>query len=125
MSEFLEKTAADFQEERVLLLDEYGEENYAVFGEKVAILDSETKTATPTACNIVTEVDEEEKRYVIEDIDEEVAGLQEGDIFSCTYGEDETLIVKVGNIEINGNTAVIMGQDATMDETRQKGILWM
>lgn len=117
MSEFLEKTAADFPKERVLLLDEYGEENYAVFGDEVAILASETKTATPTACNIVTEVDEEEKRYAIEDIDEEVAGLQEGDIFSCTYGEDETLIVKVGSIEIDGKTAVIMGQDAAMDET--------
>lgn len=110
MQELLAKTTADFDEERVLNLDEDEANNFAVFSEEtILIAEEEGKNEVATA-------DETQNIYVIEDADSTVASLKPGDIFAYSYEENEVLIVKVAGIEVNGTTVTITGADTSMEE---------
>ena len=110
MQEFLAKTTADFDAERVLNLDEDEANNFAVFSEETILISGNSGQ------NRVVEVDETNNVYVIEDADSSVTSLQAGDIFSYAYQENDVLIVKVASIEVDGTTVTITGADTSMEE---------
>lgn len=110
MQEFFAKTTDDFADDSVLNLDNDKTNNFAIY-------DDSTKIIEPNGSkNQVASVDDESKKYVIENADSSITSLKEGDIFSYNYGDDEFLIVKVKSISVNGTTATIYGDEVAMDE---------
>ena len=110
MQEFLSKTTDDFEENKVLNFDNDDDNNFAVYKDEVKLVDESGET------NKVTKSDDTTKTYVIENIDDSISSLSEGDIFSYDYSNGDTLIVKVASIAIDGTTATITGEDANLDD---------
>lgn len=110
MQEFLAKTTDDFDENKVLNFDNEDDNNFAVYNEDVKLVDDSGDT------NKVTKSDDTTKSYVIENIDESISSLKEGDIFSYNYSEGNALVVKVATITIDGTTATITGADTEINE---------
>ena len=111
MQEFLSKTTEDFEQEKVLALDEQNDNNFLVYN------DETIQTTGDENTNVVTVADETAHKYVIENINETISSLQEGDIFSHTYGNEENiLIIKVSSITIDGTTATIYGEEVELEE---------
>lgn len=111
--EFLAKTTADFEQEKVLNLDESNNNNFLVYNDQTQFIEGNEAT------NVVTSADNENKIYVIENIDQSISSLQVGDIFSYVYNEEEkenSLIVKIASITIEGTTATIQGADIELEE---------
>ena len=107
MQEFLSKTTDDFDEEKVLNLDEDTTNNFAVYSDDTIIIPESAQN------NQVVSVDDTNRVYVIENADDTVTSLQEGDIFSHEYGDGDVLIVKVASIQIDGTTVTITGADTS------------
>ena len=110
MQEFLAKTTDDFDENKVLNFDNEDDNNFAVYNEDVKLVDDSGNK------NKVTKSDDTTKTYVIENIDESISSLNEGDIFSYNYSDGDALVVKISNITIDGTTATITGADTGLDE---------
>ena len=110
MQEFLSKTTDDFEENKVLNFDNDDDNNFAVYKDEVKLVDESGET------NKVTKSDDTTKTYVIENIDDSISSLSEGDIFSYDYSNGDALIVKVASIAIDGTTATITGEDADLDD---------
>ena len=110
MQEFLSKTTDNFDEEKVLNLDEDTTNNFAVYSDDTIIIPESAQN------NQVVSVDDTNRVYVIENADDTVTSLQEGDIFSHEYGEGDVLIVKVASIQIDGTTVTITGADTSAEE---------
>lgn len=110
MQEFLSKTTDDFEENKVLNFDSDDDNNFAVYKDEVKLVDESGET------NKVTKSDDTTKTYVIENIDDSISSLSEGDIFSYDYSNGDALIVKVASITIDGTTATITGEDANLDD---------
>ena len=110
MQEFLSKTTDDFEENKVLNFDNDDNNNFAVYKDEVKLVDESGET------NKVTKSDDTTKTYVIENIDDSISSLSEGDIFSYDYSNGDALIVKVASIAIDGTTATITGEDANLDD---------
>ena len=110
MQEFLAKTTDDFDENKVLNFDNEDDNNFAVYNEDVKLVDDSGDK------NKVTKSDDTTKTYVIENIDESISSLNEGDIFSYNYSDGDALVVKIANITIDGTTATITGADTGLDE---------
>ena len=90
MQEFFSKTTDDFESDKVLNLDDDKTNNFAVYSDETKIIEQSESN------NQVTSVDEENKKYVIENADSSITSLKEGDIFAYSYTEYETLIAKIG-----------------------------
>ena len=110
MQEFLSKTTDDFEENKVLNFDNDDNNNFAVYKDEVKLVDESGET------NKVIKSDDTTKTYVIENIDDSISSLSEGDIFSYDYSNGDALIVKVASIAIDGTTATITGEDANLDD---------
>ena len=110
MQEFLSKTTDDFEENKVLNFDNDDDNNFAVYKDEVKLVDESGET------NKVTKSDDTTKTYVIENIDDSISSLSEGDIFSYDYSNGDALIIKVASITIDGTTATITGEDANLDD---------
>ena len=110
MQEFLSKTTDDFDEKKVLNLDEDTTNNFAVYSDDTIIIPESAQN------NQVVSVDDTNRVYVIENADDTVTSLQEGDIFSHEYGDGDVLIVKVASIQIDGTTVTITGADTSAEE---------
>lgn len=110
MQKFIAITTDDFEEERVLNLDDDKTNNFAVYSEEAIIVSDRDGT------NILLDADDENFVYVIENADECVTSLQEGDIFVYEYTEGITLIIKVSSIEVEGTMATIKGEELSMEE---------
>jgi len=110
MQELLASTVEDYDEDKVLNLDEDKTTNFAVFGEETIVIEKKTNV------NIVASADEDTHTYVIENADEQITDLQEGDIFAYPYGDNEMLIVKVASIQIIGTTVTITGAEVETEE---------
>lgn len=110
MQDFLAKETTDFEKDRVLNLDDSETNNFAVYNKDTQVIDE------TGANNVLRESDENEQKYVFDKIDSKISSLKEGDIFSYEKGDQEVLIIKVRGIQIEGDTAVITGQDTSMDE---------
>ena len=109
MHEFFSKTVDDFDEAKVLNLDDSDEENFLVY-------DSDTVIIESGDTNKVTKSDRNTKEYVIENIDESVSSLKPDDIFSCDLGDNKLLIIKIISINITGSTAFIIGEEPDLEE---------
>ena len=110
MQEFLSKTTDDFEENKVLNFDNDDDNNFAIYKDEVKLVDESGET------NKVTKSDDTTKTYVIENIDDSISSLSEGDIFSYDYSNGDALIVKVASIAIDGTTATITGEEANLDD---------
>lgn len=109
MQEFFSKTVNDFDSEKVLNLDDDESNNFAVFSDETIIVEQSG------AVNRVIRADDNARTYVIANADSTVKSLQNGDIFTCKNG-DETLIVKVDKISLNGSSVTVKGQDTSMED---------
>lgn len=110
MQEFLAKTTDDFDEDRVLNLDDDKTNNFAVYNEDAIVIPDKD------GVNILVSADEESNIYVIENADGSITSLKEGDIFVYEYEEYDFLIVKIAVIEVDGTTVTIMGEKLSMEE---------
>lgn len=110
MQEFLAKTTEDFDQEKVLNLDDDNTNNFAVFSEDTKVIPQTEDT------NDVVSVDDENNVYVVENADSSITSLQAGDTFAYEYGDNDALIVKVADIKLDGTTATIMGEDTSLEE---------
>ena len=110
MQELLASTVDDYDEERVLNLDDDKTTNFAVYAEKTILIE-----AVPGVNNVTT-ADHENSNYVIENADDQIKNLKEGDIFVYPYAEEEILIVKVGTIKTTGSKVTITGDEMELEE---------
>lgn len=109
MQDFMEMTTEDFQEEKVLNLDEDTSKNFAVFNENTVQISSRGGAGQMT--------DNGGGQYTFTDPGEDVAALKRGDIFSYTSPDGEVSIVKVGTIQNNGGTVTITeDEDVKLEE---------
>ncbi len=111
MREFQSKTTADFDENRVLNLDEDETKNFAVFSENVKIIHSSDAANTP---EIGVPDESGITSYSFTNCDLSLSEVSEGDIFAVIY-EEETIIAQAVSVETNGTSTVILGQDAEME----------
>ena len=131
MQEFLAKTIEDFDQEKVLNLDDNNTSNLAVFSEDTMVIPQTEDTNTNNFAvfsedtmvipqtedaNNVVYVDDENNIYVIEDADSSITSLQAGDTFAYEYGNNDILIVKIADIKLDGTTATITGEDTSLEE---------
>ena len=88
MQELLESTVEDYDEDRVLNLDDDNTTNFAVYAEATRVIEA------VAGCNTVARIDEENATYIIKNVDEQIASLEEGDVFVYPYAENEFLILQ-------------------------------
>ena len=110
MQELLASTVDDYEEDRVLQFSEDKTTNFAVYAEGTQVIREQS------GVNTVISADDDTMTYVIGNADEQITGLQAGDVFVYPYGDDELLIVKVASVKMNGTTATIQGTDVEMEE---------
>ena len=111
MQEFLAKTTDDFDKDKVLNLDSKKDENFLVYNDDTIIINNDDENK-----NVVKSANDESKKYVIENIDDSISGLKEGDIFSYESGDGNLLIIKVKSISIDGKTATIYGDEINPED---------
>lgn len=110
MKEFFAKTTDDFDADRILNLDDSTDNNFAVYSEETKVIEGNKDV------NIVTDIDEANKRYVIDNADETIISLKAGDIFAYEYEKGNVLIVNVKAMDLDGTTAVIYGTETSMED---------
>lgn len=110
MQELLTSTTDDYDPSLVYNLDDDKTTNFAVFAEDTVIVREQA------GVNTITGADDTNRVYVIENADEAITSLQQGDVLAYPYGEGQILIVKVDTITLDGTTATITGTDLEMDE---------
>lgn len=98
MQDLINKTADDFAPERVVMLDNDPETNFAVFPEDVVMAEQSG------SANLFT--DNGDGTYTVTNADESVTSLQPGDVFTYDQGGDQYIIV-VESIAVNGTTVII------------------
>ncbi len=111
MQEFFSKTVEDFDAERVLNFDDDPTNNFAVYEESTILIPQNDE-----GYNVVTSADDTACVYVIENADDSFLSLEVGDIFAYQYGENDLLIVKIAEMDVDGTTVTITGGETSMDE---------
>lgn len=99
MQELLSKTASDFDENRVLNLDDDDTTNYAVYSTDTEIIEEQAGK------NIVQ--DNGDGTYTITNADSSFTSLKKGDVFSYNYEDGTILVAKISAIQVNGTTVTI------------------
>lgn len=99
LQELQEKTTADFNENRILNLDEDETTNYAVYSADTKIIDEQSGK------NRVK--DNGDGTYTVTNADTSFTGLKKGDVFSYNYDDGTVLVVKVASIQVDGMTVMI------------------
>ena len=109
---FQEKDIEDFEGYKIINFDESDETNFAVLAEETIV--SETTTEN----NRLISSDEENGVFVFSNINEQIAGLTAGDVLYITYGsgEEDYLLLKVGSIDVKGDTATITEGEAELSD---------
>ncbi len=102
VQQVVELEASQFDEERVLNLDENMSTNFAVYNENTILVEASEQ-------NIPAEIDEDNETYVFTMCDEKLTSLTAGDIFVYEYEDGNVLIVKIKEISIDGTTVTITG----------------
>ncbi len=111
MQAFFSKTVEDFDAERVLNFDDDPTNNFAVYEESTILISQNDE-----GYNVVTSADDTACVYVIENADDSFLSLEVGDIFAYQYGENDLLIVKIAEMNVDGTTVTITGGETSMDE---------
>lgn len=106
MQAFLTKTTDDFDQEKVLNLDDTKDTNFAVY--------KESTTITEQSADVNQLTDHGDGSYTIQNADSHFTTLQVGDVFSYQYDDGTTLIIKVKTITVDG-TSVSITQDDDME----------
>lgn len=101
--------ATDFEEEKVLNLDDDDNTNFAVYGENTKVIEYKADS------NIPVVVDEESGKYVFSNATADLKSLSQGDIFSYNY-DGNIIIVKIGTITVDGDTVTITETDTELEE---------
>ncbi|MBQ2815769.1 MAG: hypothetical protein IJE65_03775 [Clostridia bacterium] len=109
MQEFLSKTSADFDQDRVVNFDDNETTNYAVYNDEVNIVSDDSNSIQ------VTE-DDASNTYVFENADSDILSLTEGEILAFEAANGDLIIVKVKTITIDDTTATIVGDETSLDE---------
>ena len=110
MQELLASTVEDYDADRVLNLDESTDTNFAVYSDTTKVIEY------VDGVNTVASADDETATYVIENADENISGLQTGEVVAYPYGENEILIVKVASVSVDGTMVTITGDELEMEE---------
>ena len=99
--EFLEKTPADYSEDKVVILDDDQSDFGVLDG---SVIDSETSAVMTYTYNEAT------MTYVFKNATSEVKALAIGDVFYYEYGEktNEFILFKVKRIYVSGSTVTIV-----------------
>ena len=106
MQEFFAKTTNDFDADRVFNLDDSEDNNFLVYNDDTILIENEDENT-----NIISKADDDSKEYIITNIDDSIASLKAGDIFSYDQGDSNLLILKISSIRIDGSTATIRGDE--------------
>ena len=101
--------ATDFEEEKVLNLDDDDNTNFAVYGENTKVIEYKADS------NIPVVIDEESGKYVFSNATVDLKSLSQGDIFSYNY-DGNIIIVKIGTITVDGDTVTITETDTELEE---------
>ena len=109
MQEFFEKDQSDFNEDKVLSLDDKDDKNFAVFSDDTTVITQKDSV------NTVEKIDDEKGEYVFDNIDSSISELKKGDTFAYQYDDKETMVVNVGEISIDGNKATIIKSDDSIE----------
>ncbi len=116
MQEFFAKTTSDFTESQVLNLDADETNNFLVFADSVTVIPK----STDASVNVVAEADEENLIWKIENPGEDFLALEEGDIFSYYYTDEDIIITRVTSLSTEGeaeNTVLtIQGADPEYED---------
>lgn len=110
MQTLIKSTVKSYPADRVINLDGGDTTNFLVMQEgTVQIQSSET-------ANRFVSIDRENKRYVIENADASVAGLQPGDTFVHVTAEGEWIIAKAETVAVEETTVTIQGAEVDIQE---------
>lgn len=110
MQDFLSKTTDDFEEDRVLNLDEDKTNNFAVYDEDTKIIRGDDNS------NHLKCTNEEKQEYIIENADTSALSLSKGDIFAYERENEEVVMVKVQSVSVTGSTVAINGADTELED---------
>ena len=101
--EFYAKNISDFRGEEIINFDTSNETNFAV------LVEDAITAKSSSAVNQLISSNEEEGVYTFSHIDQTISALEPGDVLYLTYGSgaDDYLLLKIGTIEINGDTATV------------------
>ncbi len=102
--------ATDFDEDRVLKLEETDETNFAVYSEDTKVLEYKENY------NIPVTVDDENGIYVFSNANDDLKTLVKGDMLAYEYSADNIIILKVDTIKIDGDTVTITEGDAELED---------
>ena len=110
MQEFFAMTVDDFESDRILNFDEDETNNFAVYGDSAIIVQSDETQ------NTIVSADIDNEKYVIGNADSTVTSLLAGNILAVEQPSGDNLIIKVGEISVDGTTVSITGEEAEMEE---------
>ena len=110
VQDILKKTVNDFDQDKVLNLDDSADNNFAVYKESVK------QIKTGTGKNHIVSGDLQSGKYVIENADETIRKLKAGDIFAGQKEDGETVIVKVKSVVCDGTTVTVTQEETELDE---------
>lgn len=109
--EFIGKTVQDFDEDRVINLDESLTNNFVVLTDDTIIVNGNNET------NVLESADVENDEYIFSNIDEQIKNLRVGDMFYLDNGDEENItVIKIASISVEGNKAVIIADNTTLAE---------
>lgn len=109
---FYAKNVDDFRGEEIINFDDSNETNFGVLVEDTVTAESSTTV------NQLVFSDEAEGVYMFAHIDQRISTLESGDVLYLTYGSgaDDYLLLKVGTIVIDGDTATITEGNAEISD---------
>ena len=104
-------TVNDFDEDKVVNLDEDEDNNFVVLSDDVISINGTDKV------NVLSSSDVENNTYTITNIDDTVRNLKVGDSFYLDNGDLENfLAIKIKSITIKGSTAIIVAENSEADD---------
>lgn len=104
-------TVNDFDEDKVVNLDEDEDNNFVVLSDNVISINGTDKV------NVLSSSDVENNTYTITNIDDTVRNLKVGDSFYLDNGDLENfLAIKIKSITVKGSTAIIVAENSEADD---------
>ena len=104
-------TVNDFDEDKVVNLDEDEDNNFVVLSNNVISINGTSKV------NVLSSSDVENNTYTLTNIDDTVRNLKVGDSFYLDNGDlDNFLAIKIKSITIKGSSAIIVAENTEADD---------
>lgn len=99
----------DFDPDRVINLDNDDTTNFAVVNKDTLLMKPEDAASGK---NQVITADDDNFYYTIENASEKIKGLKNGQTFVYEYSDDQIFAVRIEEIQVNGDTVIIKGDDS-------------